>query len=467
MAIDIVIKNGTVVCAAGVLTTDVAISGEKIVAIGDSSAFPDAKHVIDAEGKIVIPGGVDPHVHFENIDPKITESWSTDSVAAAIGGTTTVVDHALPKKGQSLMDAIKEQFARAEQRSAVDYTTRPMLVDLSNFDAMLEEMGRVVKFGIPTFFSTTWCAGVGGIRSDWELYSILRRCKELNALMTFSAVNGGIGQGMRDEFLKQGKIDPVYHAKACPGFLEEMDIVKCLMVGEATGAMVYIQQVTTKNSPDIVDRFRQKGLPVYCEANPWHLHLTDDLYEPAANGATFVCTPPLRKAADVEALWTAMLAGKFQVIGSDHCPFSIAQNEKGRATSFANIPNGLAAVEARLPLFFHEGVVKRGLSLQRFVDIVATNPAKLHGLYPQKGVLAPGSDADIVILDPNKSHSLDAKALHEGTDVSGFEGMEVTGWPVLTMLRGKVIVDNEKFLGTKGQGQFVKGKLDKEIMATV
>lgn len=467
MTVDLLIKNGTVVSFAGVSRTDIAISGEQVIALGHEGAFPQAAKVIDAKGKIVIPGGVDPHTHFDLTDPRIAESWSVDSVAAAIGGTTTVIDHALQKKGESLMDAVRKQLRTAQERSAVDYATRPVITDFTDLEKLLDSMREVVDYGIPHFIGTTWCAPTGGFQNDWQLYCVLRRVKELDALMTLGAINGAIGQGRRTECVKQGKTDPVYHAVSGASFLEEMDITKCMMLAEALGARVYIQQATTPNSPDIIDQYRQKGLPVFCEGNPPHLLLTDDLYEPKLpRAAVYVMTPPLRKKADIEGLWKAVLAGKVQVIGSDHCGFSKAQNDE-RSASFVDIPNGCAGCEARVPLMFHEGVLKRGLSLHRFVELIATNPAKIHGLYPKKGVIAPGSDADIVVFDPDKKHSLNAKDLHEGTDVSAYEGMEVTGWPTVTILRGKVIVENEKFLGTCGQGQFVKGKIASDIVASV
>jgi len=467
MTVDLLIKNGTVVSVAGIVETDVAIKGEQILALGHESSFPKAAKVIDAKGKYVLPGGVDPHTHFDAVDPRIAESWSVDSVAAAIGGTTTVIDHALQKAGEPLIESVSRQLLLAEERSAIDYSTRPVITDFTNLDGLLESMREIVDCGIPHFFGTTWCSAAGGFTNDWQLYCVFRRVKELDALITLSAVNGAIGQGRREESVKLGRTDPVYHAVTCASYLEEMDITKCLILAEVLGTRVYIQQSTTAKSPDVVDRYRRKGLPVYCEGNPPHLLLTDDKYEPKyPDAAAYVMTPPLRKMADVEGLWKAVLTGKMHVIGSDHCGFSRAQNDETSA-SFVNIPNGCPAVEVRVPLMFHEGVVKRGLSLQRFVDLVSTNPAKIYGLYPKKGVIAPGSDADLVVFDPGKRHSLNAKDLHEGTDVSAFEGMEVNGWPVTTILRGKVIVENETFLGVRGQGKFVRGKLDDRITTNV
>jgi len=263
------------------------------------------------------------------------------------------------------------------------------------------------------------------------------------------------------------RTDPKYHGVAKPNFVEDMDIYKLMMVAQELGTKTYIVHTSTQDGPAIIDSFRKKGLPVYCETCTHYLWLTDSTFEPKLpRGIMYMCSPPLRKQADIETLWEGIKEGTVQTVGSDHVAFTKAQKEE-HCEAFKDIPNGFPGCEARVPIVFQEGVLKRNLSLEKFAELIATNAAKLFGLYPKKGILMPGSDADMVIFDPNKKHSLNAKDLHMGTDLSVYEGMEVTGWPTVTILRGKIIVENEKFIGKKGQGQFVKGKLDDTIMVTV
>ena len=469
MAVDLVIENGTVVSHSGVLKTDIAIEGEKILGLGPKSAFPKADRVIDAKGKIVIPGGIDPHTHIEIsfMGASPPEKWNEATTAAAIGGTTTVIDFAMQEKGKSLMDAVKRQFSRAEELSAIDYTTSPLITDLADMEKLLDGMKEVIDYGVPSFKGATIYTKPGWYENDWQLYQVLRKLKELGGMMSIHAENCLIGEGQQAELVSQGKTDPVYHGIAKPNFVEDMDIVKCMILAEVLGTRTYIVHTSTEKGPGIIDGYRKKGLPVFCETCTHYLWLTEDTFEPKfPNGIMYMCSPPLRKQADIEALWQGIKDGIVHTVGSDHVAFTKSQKE-AHCDSFMDIPNGFPGCEARVPIVFQEGVLKRGLSLERFVEVVSTNPAKVFGFYPKKGVIAPGSDADIVIIDPEKKHSLNAADLHMGTDLSVYEGKEVTGWPVLTILRGKVIVENERFLGKPGEGQFVKATLDDSIMATI
>ncbi len=469
MPVDLLIENGTVVTPLGVVKTDIAVKGEKILALGFKSAFPKAERVVDANGKIVIPGGIDPHSHFELLfmGERPPETWDVGTIAAAIGGTTTTIDFAQQEKGKSLLDAVKDQFARADKLSAIDYTTKPILTDFTDLDKELGYMKEVVDYGIPNFKGATIYRKQGWYENDWQLFSILRRVKELDGMMTLHAENGLIGEEMQAELVKQGKVDPKYHGVAKPNFVENMDIQKIMMVAEALGTKTYVVHTSTKEGPGIIAGYRQKGLPVFCETCTHYLWLTEDTFQPKfPRGIFYMCSPPLRKQEDIEALWDGIKAGIVHTVGSDHVAFTKKQKEDHCAT-FMDIPNGFPGCEARVPIVFSEGVLKRGLSLERFAEVLSTNVAKVFGFYPKKGIIAPGSDADIVIIDPEKKHSLNVADLHMGTDLSVFEGMEVTGWPVMTVLRGRVIVENEKFVGQAGQGQFVKGKLDDSIMASI
>jgi dihydropyrimidinase len=468
MVVDLLIERGTVVTPTGVAKTDVAIKDGRIMALGSKWAFPKAERAIDAQGKIVIPGGIDPHTHFEHQRTKIRppENWDTASIASAIGGTTTTIDFALQTKGKSLLDAVKAQLSRAKELSAIDYTTKayPLLTEPSDFDQVLNGMEEVVDYGITSFKVSLIYRESGRYVNDWQLYLILKRAKELGAMVTIHAENCFIGEENQAKLIKAGKTDPKYHAFAKPNLAEELEIQKCMMLAEATEAWTYIVHVSTRRGPDIIASYGQKGLPVFCETCTHYLTLTDDVFEPKfPRGILYVCSPPLRKQEDIEALWESIKHGRVHVVGSDHVAYTIKQKEDS-CTTFKDIPNGIAGCEVRVPIVFDEGVRRRGLSLERFVQVVSTNVARIFGIYPQKGVIAPGSDADIVIIDPDKKHSLNAADLHMGTDLSPFEGMEVTGWPVVTILRGKVIVENDEFIGELGEGQFVKGKLDNSLL---
>jgi len=469
MTIDLVIENGTVVSSMGVLKTDIAIEGEKILGLGSKSVFPKAERVIDAKGKIVIPGGIDPHTHIEIsfMGARPPENWDVATTAAATGGTTMVIDFALQEKGKSLMDAVRTQFSRAEKLSAIDYTTNPLITDLTDMDKLLGSFKEVIDNGIPGFKGATIYTKQGWYENDWQLYSVLRKLKELGGMMSIHAENCLIGEGKQAELESQGKTDPVYHGIAKPNFVEDMDIIKCMMLAEALGTKTYIVHTSTENGPGIIASYRKKGLPVFCETCTHYLRLTEDTFKPKfPNGIMYMCSPPLRKQADIEALWQGIKDGIVHTVGSDHVAFT--KKQKGEhCDSFMDIPNGFPGCEVRVPIVFQEGVLKRGLSLERFAEVVSTNSAKIFGFYPKKGVIAPGSDADIVVIDPEKKHSLNAADLHMGTDLSVYEGKEVTGWPVLTVLRGKVIVEKGKFVGKAGEGQFVKGILDDSIMSTV
>jgi len=468
MTVDLIIEKGTVVSSLGVLKTDIAIEGEKILTLGFKSTFPKAERVIDAKGKIVIPGGVDTHSHFELIwlGNRLEETWGPGTVASAIGGTTTTIDFAAQEEGQSLMEAVKTQFARAKALSAIDYTTTAILQDLSDLDRELDYMKEVVDYGVPSFKGATIFREVGWYEDDWQLYSILKRVKELEAMMTLHAENCLIGEESMPKLVKEGKTEAKYWAIAKPNFVEYMDIQKCMILAEVIGAKTYIVHVSTKEGPEIIANYRRKGLPVFCETCPHYLTLTEDEYESKfPKGFYYICSPPLRKQEDVEALWQAIRDGNVQTVGSDHVAYT--KTQKYESPIFSENPDGFPGCEARVPIVFDEGVRKRGLSLQRFVEVISTNAAKLFGFYPKKGVIAPGSDADIVIIDPDRKHSLNAADLHMKTDLSVYEGREVTGWPVMTILRGKVIAENDEFVGELGEGEFVEGKLEDSLIHTL
>jgi dihydropyrimidinase len=460
MPIDLIIENGTVVTSLGVVRTDVAIDGGKVMEIGPRAVLPSAQMVVDAKGKIVLPGGIDPHSHFELewLGSKLRETWDLGTAATAIGGTTTTIDFAAQDIGQSLLDAVKTQLARADESSAVDFSTKQILQDFTDLNRILEGMEKVVKYGIRGFKGATIFREANWYEDDWQLYSVLNRVQELGAVMTLHAENCYIGEEKMAELVRQGYKDARYWPISKPNFVEYMEVEKCMTLAKVTGAQVYIVHTSTMEGIDIIARYRREGLPVYCETCTHYLILTEEVYEKShPEGFYYTCSPPIRRRNDVEALWKGIREGRVQLVGSDHVAYT--KQQKTESDVFSENPDGFPGCEVRLALVFDEGVNKRGLSLERFVEITSTNAAKVFGLYPQKGVIAPGSDADIVIFDPSTKHSLNAKDLHMETDLSVYEGMVVTGWPSMTFLRGKLIAEDNKYIGEPGEGKFVKARL--------
>jgi dihydropyrimidinase len=325
-------------------------------------------------------------------------------------------------------------------------------------------MEEVVNYGVTSFKVYLIYRESGRYVDDWQLYTMMKRAKELGAMIAIHAENSAISEENQKRLVAEGKTDPRYHAVAKPNLVEEMDIQKCMMLAEDSGAWTYMVHVSTRKGPDIIANYRRKGLPVFCETCPHYLVLTKDVLEPKLpRGLLSICRPPFREQEDVNALWQGIKERTVHLVGSDHVAYTAKQKQDNSA-NFKSIPNGLPGCEVLVPLMFDEGVRKRGISLEHFAQLVSTNAARIFGIYPQKGIIAPGSDADLVVIDPEKRHSLNAAALHMGSDISPFEGMEVTGWPAATILRGKVIAENNEFTGKTGEGRFVKGKLNKSLI---
>ena len=461
--IDLLIKNGTVVGPGYVAKMDVAIDDGRILSISAVGSETNAESTINADGQIVIPGGIDPHTHIELEFPggeRSPEDWGVASRAAAIGGTTMVSDFAFQEKGKPLMDAVRKQFERAKKMSAIDYSTKPIISDFSDLQKVLQYMKEVVDYGLPGFKTFMTYRKQGWYANDWDVFSVLRRSHELGCFMSLHCENGPIEDGLTDELIGQGKTQAIYHAHAHPSMLENMSIQSAMIMAEATGANTYLVHVSTKEGPWIADDYRRRGVKVTVETCAHYLTKTEQSYEDPKMGIYPRVKPPLRKKEDVEAMWMHIFQGRVQTIGSDHAVFTKNQKERN-AARWIDVPTGFPGVEVRLPMMYSEGVVKRKLSLTRFVELVSTNPAKLLGIYPRKGVLMAGSDADVVIIDPKRKHSLDADKLHYGVDLSIYEGMQTNGWPATTILGGKVITSGDEYLGKPGDGKPIKsGPLD-------
>lgn len=451
---DMIIKNGTIVTASDVFKADVAVKNGVIAALGHNLK-DDGADIIDAAGKYVFPGGIDVHTHLEMPfgGTVSSDDFTTGTVAAACGGTTTIIDFAVQAKGQSLEQTAETWHKKADGKAVIDYGFHIAITDMN--EDILDEMPKAIKNGYSSFklFMT-----YDGLRvNDDVLLKALIMAKENGGLICVHAENYYIIDYLVKKFLKEGKIEPKYHALSRPTVAEAEAVSRAIKIASLADAPLYIVHLSCKESLIELARARAQGLPVMAETCPQYLLLCEERYEePDFMGAKYVMSPPLRSKDNLEPLWDGLARGDIQVVSTDHCPFFLkGQKELGRE-SFNKIPNGAPGIEARMALLYTNGVGAGKLSLQRFVEVTATNPAKIFGLYPSKGTIAVGSDADMVLFDPNVKKRIEKSELHENVDYTPYEGFEVTGYPVMTILRGKVIVEKNHFVGQKGAGKFIR-----------
>jgi len=452
------IKNGTIVTAADCFAGDVWIVDGTIVAIADArqrAAF-GAEREIDAAGKYVMPGGVDVHTHLDMpfMGTMSRDDFQTGTIAAAHGGTTTIVDFAIQARGQSLRAGLDAWHAKAEGKAAIDYGFHMIVSDVNA--SSLEEMGGLGAEGVTSYKLFT--AYPGALYSDdGQILRAMQRARELGALVSLHAENGIAINVLIEQAVARGEHAPRFHATTRPEVTEAEATHRALCLAEVAGTPVYIVHLTAARALEEVVRFRDRGLPVYAETCPQYLFCsTDDLEREGFEGAKYVCSPPMRPRAMQEDLWRGLRTGHLQVVATDHCPFDfVGQKEMGREV-FTKIPNGMPTIETRLLLVWDGGVRAGRFGPSRFVEMMATAPAKLFGLYPRKGTVAVGADADLVVWDPDREQSLSARALHMRVDYSPYEGRTVRGAPTHVLSRGNVIVEEGKFLGQPGAGRYVK-----------
>src|SRR4030088_2126102 len=429
MGFDTIIVNGRVATATDTYTSDVAISQGKISAVGQSLPRENAGKIIDAAGKYVFPGGIDVHTHLDMPFGGTTsaDDFETGTRAAAFGGTTTLIDFAIQYKGQTLRTAFDTWMQKASGKAVCDYAFHCIITDLA--DAQLEEMNALVREGVTSFKLFMAYPGVFML-DDASIFKALRATGKNGGLVCMHAENGGAIDVIVQQALAEGRTAPKYHAVTRPTTAEAEATGRAIALAEMAGAPIYLVHLSCADARRKVREARARRLPVYAETCPHYLFLTAQSYDvPGFEGAKFVMTPPLRAQADQDALWRGLANDQLQVVSTDHCPFCMkGQKELGR-TDFSRIPNGAPGVESRLSLMYDGGVRTGRLSLNRFVELVATNPARLMGLYPRKGTIAVGSDADIVIFDPAKTMTISASTHHSLVDYSLYEGLEVTGVP--------------------------------------
>jgi dihydropyrimidinase len=449
------IKGGTVVTASDTFKADVLVEDGKIACLGADLQSEDAER-IGAEGKYVFPGGIDAHTHMDMPFGGTTSSddFETGTIAAAHGGTTTIIDFAIQTKGQALRQALDTWHGKATGKAAIDYGFHMIATDVP--PPVLEEMGGLVKEGVTSFKLFMAYPGVL-LLDDQSIFKAMLRAGELDALICMHAEHGLPIDVLVQRALDEGKRAPIYHALTRPEVAEATGTERAIALAEMAHVPVYIVHLSAQRALERVMEARDRGLPAYAETCPQYLFCSEDdlrgTRESDFEGAKFVCTPPLRPRHHHDHLWRGLRNYDLQVVSTDHCPFCMKEQKELGKDSFAAIPNGMPGVETRLYLLW-EGVREKKISLNRFVEITSTAPAKIFGLYGRKGTVSVGADADIVVWDPEKRHTLSQKTLHMRVDYSPFEGREVVGAPTVVMQRGNVLVQNGKFLGKAGQGQF-------------
>ena len=456
MRFDTVIRNGTVVTATDTYPSDVGILGGRIAAIGTDLPTENAGKVIDASGAYVMPGGIDVHTHLDMPfgGTMSADDFESGTVAAAHGGTTTLIDFAIQYKGQTLHQAFDTWMKKADGKAAIDYAFHCVITELP--DAQLQEMKTLVKEGVPTFKLFMAYPGVFML-DDASIFRAMSQAANWGGMICMHAENGGAIDVIVQRALAEGKRAPKYHALTRPTTAEAEATSRAIALAEMAGAPVYIVHLSCNDALEKVREARDRGLRAYAETCPQYLYLSlENMEAPGFEAAKYVFTPPLREKWNQEKLWQGLAQDDLQVVSTDHCPFCFKEQKELGKDDFTKIPNGGPGIEHRLSLVFTGGVHGNRFSPNRFVQLVSTAPAKLFGLYPRKGTVAVGSDADLIVFDPNEEQVISAKTHHMRVDYSMFEGIKVKGVPRVVLSRGKTIVENGQFCGKAGAGQFQK-----------
>jgi dihydropyrimidinase len=451
---ELVIKNGLIINTTKTDRADLAISEGKIADIGQGFS---GKREIDAKGLYVLPGGVDPHVHLDMpaAGTVSSDDWETGTIAAAMGGTTTVIDFIEPEPDQRWLDALAERRSQAEEKTVIDFGLHMTISDTR--EEALRQVSEVVEAGVPSFkMYTTYDFGL----DDKQLLRAFIAVRESGGITLTHAENDAIIQYLRHKFISSGLTTPEYHPLSRPAWAEGEAVERVLAIARTAGNKAYIVHISTQLGAEALERAQKRGQEAYGETCPQYLLLDDHEYQrPGFEGAKFVCSPPLRKPRDNSYLWDELNKKVIHTVGTDHCPFFYhGQKELGKG-NFTKIPGGMPGIEGRLALIHTFGVVNGGMSLQDWILACSTNAAKIFGMYPQKGCLETGSDADVVLFDPELKKTVSTDLFHENVDYTPYEGLELKGYPVMTFLRGEIIADHGKFTGKLREGKFIPSYL--------
>jgi dihydropyrimidinase len=448
------IESGRIITAVDDYVADILIEDETISTIGRSIEI-EADRVIDAGGKLVIPGGIDPHTHMELPfgGTQSSDDFFTGTRAAAFGGTTTIIDFAVQTKGESMISGVDSWHKKAEGKCAIDYGFHLITTDFE--DKHTEEMYTLMDEGITSFKLFMAYPGVF-LADDATIFRAMSAAGERGGLICMHAENGIVINEIIKRFLADGRTAPKYHALTRPTIAEAEGVHRAIAIAEMAESPVYIVHLSCTDALNQVRQARDRGIPAFAETCPQYLFHSIDDYGDGFEGARYVMTPPLREKHNHAELWKGLKMDDLQVISTDHCPFCMKEQKELGKDDFSKIPNGAPGVENRMSLIYNGGVVENRISLNRFVELTSTAAAKMFGLFPKKGTIAVGSDADVVIFDPEKEHTFSVKTEHMNVDYSSYEGWNVKGKVETVLSRGRVVIENGEHKGKAGDGQFLK-----------
>ena len=453
MRFDTIIRNGTIITATDIFKGDIGIKDGKINKIG-IKLEEEGDIVIDAKDKLIFPGGIDPHTHLDMPfgGTFSSDNFKTGTIAAACGGTTTIIDFAVQPKNMDLLETARIWREKSDGNAVIDYGIHMNITHID--DEILDEIPLMIKKGYPSFkvFMTYKSMRV----DDGTLYKTLKKVNESGGLTCVHAENFHIIECNVWKLLKEGKTEPKYHAISRGPLVEGEAVARAINIAKMAESPLYIVHNTCKEAVLEIARARDEEYPIMGETCTQYLLLSDDEYNrDGFEGAKYVMSPPLRSKDNFKYLWRAIRNNTLQVVATDHCPFFMKQKELG-INSFDKIPNGAPGVELRMALLYTYGVLENEISINKFVEVTSTNAAKIYGMYPKKGTIAVGSDGDLVIFDPNKELEVTLDILHENVDYTPYEGFKIKGFPEVTLSRGEIIASNGKFVGRSGRGEFIK-----------
>jgi len=452
---NLLIQQGTIVTSEKTFLSDILVSEGKISAIGNNLTFPDSTEIIDASGKYIFPGAIDPHVHFDLATPAgpSSDNFETGSIAGIHGGTTSFIDFITPHKKESLITALENRLKNAEN-SKTDFGFHMSITSWNKNIA--KEMEICVKqYGITSFKCYMAYKGVIGIDDD-ELFEVMKKAASLNALVTVHCEIGDEILRLQEMFLSDGENSPEYHALSRPPAVESESVKHVIALAQKANCPVYIVHTSAKESVEIIANAQQKGQRVFSETCPQYLLLDDSVYKlQLPESMKYVISPPMRKEEDQQALWAGLKNNSIQTVATDHCPFYLKGQKDVGLHNFARIPNGAGGIEHRLALLYTFGVLKNRISLNQFVALTSTNAAKIFGLYPQKGEIAVGSDGDIVIWNPEKENIISVKTHHQHCDSNIFEGFKTKGCPECVIAKGNLVLSKEQCHTEKIKGNYL------------
>jgi len=451
------IQNGTIINADSSVRADLLIDGGVIKDVRPSIPPNSAQKIVDATGLLLLPGGIDAHTHLDMPFGGTTsaDDFLTGTRAAAIGGTTTIVDFAIQARGTKMRAALDTWWKKAEGKACIDYGLHMIVTDLP--DAGLEDMDELVREGVASFKLFMAYPNVLMV-DDATIFKAMRQTANNGALICMHAENGSVIDVIVQRALAEGKTAPIHHALTRPTRAEAEAVHRAIAMAEMAAVPVYIVHLSSEDALNQVREARDRGLPAFAETCPQYLLLSieDNMQDKGWEGAKYVFTPPLREKKNQSKLWDGLRKDNLQVVSTDHCPFCFEDQKSLGKNDFTKIPNGGPGIENRLQLLHHHGVGKGNFSINRFVELVSTAPARIFGMYPKKGVLKPGSDADIVLWDPAAAHTISAATHHMRVDYSMFEGFKVKGNARDVYSRGELIVSKGEFIGTPGRGQYLR-----------